>query len=68
MVQEVHRGVGRAGGAGQHLPQLVQALAERASLHRTYAGSVERGERNISLDNIYTLADALGVPASQLLR
>jgi transcriptional regulator with XRE-family HTH domain len=43
-----------------------EALADVAGLHRTYVGSVERGERNISLDNIYALAAALGVPASSL--
>jgi len=42
-------------------------LAARADLDRTYVGSVERGERNISLDNIYRLAEALGLEARELL-
>lgn len=44
-----------------------EALADAAGLHRTYVGSVERGERNISLDAIWALADALKVPAADLL-
>ena len=45
-----------------------EMLAEKASLHRTYIGSVERGERNISLENIVLLAKALGVSPSNLLQ
>lgn len=44
-----------------------EALADRAGLHRTFVGSVERCERNISLDNIAKLAAALGVSAAKLL-
>jgi transcriptional regulator with XRE-family HTH domain len=38
-----------------------EALAFSCNLDRTYIGSVERGERNISLVNIHTIAAALGV-------
>ena len=43
-------------------------LAELADLHRTYIGSVERGERNISIDNMERLAEALGLPVLDLIR
>ena len=45
-----------------------EKLAEIAGLHRTYVGSVERGERNISIDNIEVLSAALHVTASDLLK
>ncbi|MBI5762780.1 MAG: helix-turn-helix transcriptional regulator [Planctomycetes bacterium] len=45
-----------------------EGLAAAAKLHRTYVGSIERGERNVSIDNMDKLATALGVSLSELLR
>ncbi len=55
-VRELRRGAG--------LSQ--EELAHRAELDRSYVGQVERGERNISLDNIHRIADALSVAAREL--
>ena len=44
-----------------------EKLAELAGVHRTYVGSVERGEKNISIDNIARFAEALGVSATELV-
>jgi transcriptional regulator with XRE-family HTH domain len=43
-------------------------LAELANLHRTYVGSVERAERNVSIDNMERLAAAVGVSLPSLLQ
>lgn len=44
-----------------------EGLAEASGLHRTYVGSVERGERNISLVNILRLAMTLSTDAGELV-
>jgi transcriptional regulator with XRE-family HTH domain len=44
-----------------------EELADRAKLHRTYISSLERGARNVSVENIFAIADALNVPPGDLL-
>jgi len=44
-----------------------EELADLAGLHRTYVGSVERAERNISIDSMERLAHALKLDVSDLL-
>ena len=45
-----------------------EALAHLSGIHRTYIGSVERGERNISLENIVAIANALNIPIQELVK
>lgn len=45
-----------------------EALAHAAGLHRTYVSSLERGQRNVGLDNIVSLASALNVSPATLLQ
>ncbi|MBP2389669.1 helix-turn-helix domain-containing protein [Aeromicrobium fastidiosum] len=45
-----------------------EAMAEQLGYHRTFLGSVERGERNLTLASVEQLATSLGVPALDLLR
>lgn len=44
-----------------------EELAGRAGLHRNYIGSVERNEKNISIDSMERLATVLGVDVVDLL-
>lgn len=44
-----------------------EELAALAGLHRTYIGSVERSERNVSIDSMERLAQAIGLDVADLL-
>ena len=44
-----------------------EELANRCGLHRTYVGSVERCERNVTLSTLEVFAEALGVSVADLL-
>lgn len=44
-----------------------EELAEHAGVHRTYIGMLERSEKNVTIYNIWRLACALDVKASDLL-
>jgi transcriptional regulator with XRE-family HTH domain len=45
-----------------------EELAHRCALHRTYIGQVERGEKNISFENLTKFSGALEVTLSELMR
>ena len=44
-----------------------EEFAHVSGFHRTYVGQIERGEKNMSFDNLAKVADALGVTMSALL-
>ena len=50
----------------QHLSQ--EELAERAGVHRTYVGMIERAEKNITLLTIQKLAKALDVSVARFFK
>lgn len=56
----------------RHLRQLQdlsqEALAEKANMHWTYIGMIERGERNPALLNLIRLASVLDISLLELLR
>jgi len=43
-----------------------EEFADQCGLHRTYIGAIERGERNVSLNNIHAVAKALGLSVKDL--
>lgn len=45
-----------------------EKLAEKCNLHRTYVSDIERGERNVSIINIYKIATALNVKADRIFK
>lgn len=53
--------------AREELGMSQEDMAEACGLHRTYVGSVERGERNISIDNMEAMAKAVKKNLPELL-
>ena len=45
-----------------------EAFADAAGVHRTYMGTLERGEANVSLGNLNKIPRALGITMSELFR
>jgi transcriptional regulator with XRE-family HTH domain len=45
-----------------------EAFAQRCGLHRTYVGAIERGERNITLSTLASIAAALNVQPQKLIK
>ncbi len=45
-----------------------ETLADLSGLHRTYMSDVELGKRNVSLENIDRIANALEVSISEIFR
>ena len=44
-----------------------EKFAELVGVHRTYIGMVERGEKNITIENIEKIAKALGISIDKLM-
>ena len=44
-----------------------ERMANDAGLDRAFVGTLERGQRNISIDNIELIAGAIGQPAHELM-
>lgn len=44
-----------------------ERMANEAGLDRAFVGTLERGQRNISIDNIELIANAIGIAAHELM-
>ena len=54
--------------AREHADLSQDELAAKAGFHRTYVGTVERCETNITIDNLQRLAEALALDVVDLMR
>ena len=50
-----------------HAGMSQERMAAEAGLDRAFVGTLERGQRNISIDNIELIAKAIGAPAHELM-
>ncbi len=50
-----------------HIGLSQEGLAAEAGLDRAFVGTLERGQRNISIDNVELIANAIGIAAHELL-
>ena len=63
------RGLGRTVRKERERMKLSQEdFAELCDLHRTYVGQVERGEKNLSFENILKISKAMGLRPSRLFQ
>lgn len=65
---DLHRFGSRVRAERERLGVSQEELADRAGMHRTYLGGVERGERNVGLLNLIRIARALQVSPALLLK
>lgn len=68
-VQPVYRQLGRAIRETRQAKGLTQdQVADLAGLNRSHVGEIERGEANVTIQTLKTLADTLGVTVSDFVR
>lgn len=66
--EQIHlRVAGRIRSKRQKKGLSQEGLADECGLHRTYIGAIERGERNITINTVAKIADALGCSICDLI-